>query len=1279
MVPGKPNTRAISRAAYLLTAIAVPLSLAGAAERAEHEFRVRLAWGGASRVAWHGSLTLPEGRIVDFAPLGAEADVPGTFVRVEQGLAFSPLRPMVYQAVDVTVIAPRTAALRLELSTARGTPPVFAQLISLADLWEAPLNQKIDSAGNRLLVRPSPGDELRVRFARDHLVFRPRETWQLDILPREDLRRQAAAKLQVEILPKGTRRAVWRKQFPLKAGPDGLLPASESISLPLPAQTGVFDLMIRLSPSSSGVPFGPRDRSAERPLQFVVVDDRPSQGDDETIPEIRKWPEVISFDPSQPKWWERITPVAMWNRLPGEFGDCLRSGTATPWQREEGIFSRLDPGGWQALPLTVRSVGQPHILEVKYPRPLEQSLAICVLEANERGEIYWRVPTSAFTRTNLPGESSGSSTYRMLFWPRTRRPVALLMNLAPQGPAAYGPIRVLGGPAHLPSAFAGALPVAQRTAMAMFDEPSFIDMFSATDAIDPESGRPLTDWETFLDSSLRLAEYLKFVGLSGASVGVWCDGSGIYPAVPSQGASRYDTGPFFPTGQDPVRKDVAELLFRVFDREGLKLVPGLRFTSRLPELERQLHSQAEPVTGIELTNRAGQSWRELHGEREGKGSFYNPLDPRVQFAMSQVVRDLVRRYGHHPSFAGVRLDLGPNTYSVLPDLSWGYDAATLAAYRADRGQQGGTDRLPSAATETPATLESSSDWWKWRAERLTRLYEGMARDVERMRPEARLYLSASRIIDAPAIRRAATPSLSRRESLEKALLAMGLDVPRLLTARGIVFPRPMAQLSSDSLVSQGPAVEFTRDPGVDTLFTKARKPAGLVLGRPQLVPLPQPAHPAGASPTQPARWVMVSADRLGALQREHLARSVVLNDAETLFVGGWRPSLGQPDALSDFIRVFRELPASPFTSVSETESSPVVVRVLSQGDKSQVYAVNQSPWTAHCQLDFDVTPGTRLTPLASGMADVPVADDRGALSWQFDVKGYGLIAATLSSSNVQVRQVRQALPDDVPGQLRATISDITDRIAQLRQVDPSWALANAGFEQLEEREGVPGWELYADGGNLASLDHTQFRSGTSSLHLRTQQGSCWVRSQPIEPPRTGRLSLHVHLKAAPGSTGPVRLAIEGLYEGQSFARHAEIEAIESANAAEEWHPFVLQVSDLPDRNLRDLRVRIEMRGTGDIWIDDVQLSEWGFTPAEFTELQNVMALAELRWSKGNLAECRQTLQRYWPRFLLTYAPPPSAEIASRPATQSLRQPQAPRKEESNFLEQVRKIFPPVSR
>jgi hypothetical protein len=67
---------------------------------------------------------------------------------------------------------------------------------------------------------------------------------------------------------------------------------------------------------------------------------------------------------------------------------------------------------------------------------------------------------------------------------------------------------------------------------------------------------------------------------------VYADGGTIYPSQWVESSLQYDNGRLASNGQDPIQKDVLELIFRLFDRSGLALVPELQFDAPLPELER---------------------------------------------------------------------------------------------------------------------------------------------------------------------------------------------------------------------------------------------------------------------------------------------------------------------------------------------------------------------------------------------------------------------------------------------------------------------------------------------------------------------------------------------------------------------------------------------------------------------------------------------------------------------------------------------------------------------
>ena len=573
----------------------------------------------------------------------------------------------------------------------------------------------LDERGNRLLVRRDPGDELRVRFERDSLVFQAGEKFEFHVAPHLVAGVEADDPLvcNVRLSPARTEAKLWEETREVRVERDGEPQETGPWTLVMPDQEGVYDLRSR---SANGVcRRGSRPPRTSRNAPF------------------NSWcfvPRRLRRLPPRGKWWPRHSRKRMAvqrTSAAGSAGTAAGGSTARLWKslpklphwkwlpgsdssgREAPIgnglsrlrkaagreFVELSPGGWQAYPLPVASVGMPHVVEVEYPGAAAQTLGISVVEPNAAGMV---TPIGLHSGVDMAAPvdatSSGAERHRLIFWPRTNTPFLLVANRRDDAPAVVGTLRVLSGPASLP-----ARPVADaedaRLMALYFDRPLLAEAFSASDAMDAGSGRSLTDWVTFYQAGLRFVEYLKHTGHNGAMISVWHEGGAIYPSGLLQSTPKYDSGVFFATGQDPVRKDILELLLRLFDREGLTLVPALQFATPLPELETLRRRQSLPPasSGLELVAADGQSWKQLFAADRAAGPGYNPLSPPVQKAMQRVVLELSSRYGLHRSFGGVAVQLGPQTYAQLPDAEWAQDDTTLRQFMAD--EPVAADRLAS--------------------------------------------------------------------------------------------------------------------------------------------------------------------------------------------------------------------------------------------------------------------------------------------------------------------------------------------------------------------------------------------------------------------------------------------------------------------------------------------------------------------------------------------------------------------------------------------------------
>ncbi|HBL47999.1 MAG TPA: hypothetical protein DDZ90_31920, partial [Planctomycetaceae bacterium] len=255
-------------------------------------------------------------------------------------------------------------------------------------------------------------------------------------------------------------------------------------------------------------------------------------------------------------------------------------------------------------------------------------------------------------------------------------------------------------------------------------------------------------WQTFREAGERLSYYLKYHRFNSVLMAVSADGSAIYPSEFLAPTPRYDSGVYHSSGQDIVRKDVLELLFQIFNREKLTLLPELQFSSMLTSLEQLLQDDSGKAAGIELVNSSGQTWREAKGTSRGQAPFYNPLDPRVQAEIVNIFRELVVRYKGHPSFQGVAVQLSLNGYLQLPGLDWGYDDQTIQQFQKETGIKVPFDSETDKYQKRFHFLTTTAlpQWTQWRCQKIRELHQLLADVLQAESPDAQIVFSARELL-----------------------------------------------------------------------------------------------------------------------------------------------------------------------------------------------------------------------------------------------------------------------------------------------------------------------------------------------------------------------------------------------------------------------------------------------------------------------------------------------------------------------------------------------------
>lgn len=1212
--------------------------------------RLHVAWGGGVERQWSGRLVLTAGSLQDLRLLGTDSEVPGTILQQGQQVLVQQWHPKSYDGLEFSVRGPADANLQVEL-LAQGESTARVISLPLASLLGDGRSESLDDQQNRLVVRRAPGDLLRVQTSRDHLVYAPGEeiAWQLQGyhlgVPAGTLLRG-----HVQLTRAGSSEILWEGELREKASADGDLNWPAVMRLAAPDAEGVYDLVASIHHRRRSAAFGNEKLLVKRRVQFVVVDGRAARepevaseagakagAEDRTL--------VLELNPAEGPGRPRVARLPQWSRLAGLRGEAALSNLKTETVRSgDRDWAKVPIQGWLAYSLPVEDVNELHELEVDLPGNLPQSLGVSIVEPNAAGKVVPVGLDSGVKQTEQDVRGVALRvpevvTHRLPFWPRTESPLVLLTNLDAEQPAQFGKLRLYRRSAWNPSSSAQP---GRRLAFAVFERPLFPEAFHAAEGLDEETGRSLEDWRSFWNGGERMVDYARHVGYDGLAVMVASEGSSLYPSHLLQPSPKHDRGIFFVDGRDPLRKDVLEMLFRLCDRENLKLVSMLEFASPLPELERRLKDPDEPP-GITLVDGEGVSWRERQPGERTRGAYYNPLDARVQDAMLHVVAELVARYSHHPSFAGVTISMTPDGFSQLPGEDWGGDARTVGEFAAQKGLQ-----LPAERSAWPAATRDA--WLDWRCERLANLYRDMALLVSGKRPDATLYLAGARLAQSPSVQRVMRPALPRQSDIADALRELGIAPARLHATPNLLLLRP--QLLGATSVSPATVAihEFNESPETTEAFADPRASGAYLLHDPTLLRLESfdQLSPFGRENTLMSLAAQVTP--AGTANRRRFGQALAQLDAQVIFEGGWMVPLGQEESIRDFLRVYRQLPAAAFREVTRepTRWQPLRVRSLRSEHATCLYLVNDSPWVVGGIVRLTLPLGAQLTVLTPrGSEPLPAKGEQA--EWNVTLQPYEVVAVTADRASVEIRDIEVNLPPDVRPALESLVQKLGNRVARLRQPSPLPGLVNAGFEAWNAEALTPeGWSVEGDGVGV-KRETQDVHEGKKALRLEDASRTVVLLSSAIQPPASGRLSIAVRAKAPREGEQPrVRLVLE--VDGKAYYPWSRIGAEAADRSLDStWKEFVFRVNQLPVVR-ESLRIGVEMEGNGPLLLDDIRLFDTMILDDEEQKaLALMLTVLDYQRRNGLVSDCLQSLNGYWPQYLMQEGGESETVPAARPA------------------------------
>lgn len=1213
-----------------------------ASDRLRH--RLRVTWGGGEPRKWQGTIRFLDAEISNPVTLGFSRDS-AAFAKYEKNqIAIRQTSVSAFEGMEFDVVAEPNCKIVVELSGDDSDDNADQESVFEFDLSNVVSQDQIvviDQQNNRLSITRAPGDFVQFKSTRKHMIFEPGERFEFEFRANQLRTKNHVDSCKIDIYTaRNNQPYVETQTLPLRLN-NQKSTSYVPFSVDVPKEEGVYNLRLQLdSGGDGGLTRFVRSKALEvREIQLVVVDRNINQtatGTEQLIAE---------FNPSDLR--HNLVPQKF-NQFSRAVGLTSAATTIGNYQFDRDRNQILLPvGGWQAIPIEIRESGRQHFIEVEYASNQPMTMGFSILQTDTSGQVPHfgaesgvRVPLEVSSRN----AAAKPTRHRFSFWPENEQVFLLIANRDQKASCQYRKIRVYSASeAQDSTRTEQTRKLETRKRMLFYEQPMFAANFSSHDFFDQNFGQSITDWSTFLKGTRRLADHIKAIGGGGAFINVFGEGSSLMPLESVSCSPRYDSGVFSSSGHDPIRKDVVELIYRVFESEGLSFIPVMAFNQRFSEIEFGNRSD-EPLVNNRLAVVSSDS---------ANTPAYNPLSGAVRQSVNRVIAEFVDRYQQKDSYQGVAVICRPDTCTLLPGSNIaGYDETTLARFWKWK-EQGGEH----SAKEVTDVFQDQhfDDWLDWRAQEMSNWYQQMGRIVGANNSRAKLYLGFVDLFRNQEIASALSPSLHRPADIGQAMLRLGLDSKLPAQSDQIVFMQPDRFAPIQSLVSKRSDTVAQTSSGLDEWFNNSLYPASLFTQRSAWARFEKLENSGFFSEQDQPILRLQQLDLGGYWNRERFAQAILSSDSRMLVDGGVLLGTRVDPELRQFMMTFSELPARAFENVphmkSPDEKHPVGVRYLRVGSSLYVYLVNASPWTATTQLDFrgdwgwleksrflggKVADASEVSSVNSEYSVRKIGEQKAELK----IPPFGLIGLLCDDSAMRLTGYSYSYPQQAQNELRDSYYKLRSRLIASGNAKDIGVLRNPGFENGDFGNGWTSSDATNEQVKLQTQDAYQ---GRVSLSVHNQSSdSLWVRSNPFDQSETGRLSVSVWMKTEnEQNQPPLRISVECNDAGSEYYRFAELGSLVVDKRLNQltsgWKRYAVHFDDLPQDSSGSVRIGFDMMGPGKVWIDEVQIYDRWLDEKDLKAMTQIFAsVGPMMRQQENFDQVRRFLNGYWPLFLREY-------------------------------------------
>ena len=256
---------------------------------------------------------------------------------------------------------------------------------------------------------------------------------------------------------------------------------------------------------------------------------------------------------------------------------------------------------------------------------------------------------------------------------------------------------------------------------------------------------PYRTWGDLYTAWSRWGEVCEHLGITFCEFPIMSYGMQEYQGVASllyfPGTDVYERG--LGESVNPLMRDVFLLMLMEANKHGVKLVADPAYKGISEEMIRVWAGDAGcPTEGMLLTkNAAGEIGHHFNG-----ATYPNPCHPAVRARLCRYLRELGRRYGKYPAFAGVRtrlwLSWPSSTDGFWGKDDFGYDDYTVGRFVKDTGvpveTTVGADEKKFAARKLSLKEDFPKEWYGWRNDQSLSLRREMLAALRTYAPQADL-------------------------------------------------------------------------------------------------------------------------------------------------------------------------------------------------------------------------------------------------------------------------------------------------------------------------------------------------------------------------------------------------------------------------------------------------------------------------------------------------------------------------------------------------------------